>query len=162
MLTIGPKTAARSTVETCNGVLQKRWSCLHRLKLSPERACTVIMATIVLRNNLQVYSHWWYGHWRHRKSSQSRSEKSPRSRTGWRSWATRRQQLLLATLHSVLKFWIETITLNDSGCYCHIDQCYTRGAGNCSRVILLNPTDVEFDNVQTSTPITSRWCNQGV
>lgn len=41
----------RSTIERCNGVLKRRFFCLHTgLRMNPHRACTVIMAALVLHN----------------------------------------------------------------------------------------------------------------
>lgn len=43
--------STRSSIERCNGVLKRRFACLSTgIRMNPERACTVIMATIVLYN----------------------------------------------------------------------------------------------------------------
>ena len=46
----------RSTIERCNGVLKRRFSCLHsELRLSPKRACSVIIASIILHNKAIMF-----------------------------------------------------------------------------------------------------------
>ncbi|KAK7095731.1 hypothetical protein V1264_005102 [Littorina saxatilis] len=47
----GSHCSTRSTIERTNGVLKKRWHCLHsQLRYDPPRACRIIMACIVLHN----------------------------------------------------------------------------------------------------------------
>lgn len=44
-------TSTRVTIERCNGVLKRRWHCLHgELRYSPARACQIIKSCIVLHN----------------------------------------------------------------------------------------------------------------
>jgi len=41
----------RCSVERCIGVLKRRWHCLHtELRVSPQRACRIICACVVLHN----------------------------------------------------------------------------------------------------------------
>lgn len=42
--------STRNTVERCIGILKKRFACLNKLRMTPERACTVIVATCILHN----------------------------------------------------------------------------------------------------------------
>lgn len=47
----GRHTSTRSAIERCNGVLKRKFACLHQeIRMSPERACIVIKACIVLYN----------------------------------------------------------------------------------------------------------------
>ncbi|KAL1005452.1 hypothetical protein UPYG_G00059310 [Umbra pygmaea] len=42
---------ARCLIERCIGVLKRRFHCLHgEIRMKPERACTIIAATVVLHN----------------------------------------------------------------------------------------------------------------
>ena len=43
--------STRVTIERCNGVLKRRFHCMHaELRYSPERACKIILACLVLHN----------------------------------------------------------------------------------------------------------------
>ena len=42
--------STRNAIERCNGVLKRRFACLNKLRMNPERACDVIQACIVLHN----------------------------------------------------------------------------------------------------------------
>ncbi|XP_052236393.1 putative nuclease HARBI1 [Dreissena polymorpha] len=44
-------SSTRATIERCNGVLKRRWHCLHgELRYSPGKACKIIGACAVLHN----------------------------------------------------------------------------------------------------------------
>lgn len=41
----------RCTIERCIGILKRRWHCLHtELRVSPEKACEIICACVILHN----------------------------------------------------------------------------------------------------------------
>src|SRR6218665_223635 len=48
----------RCTIEQCIGVLKRRWHCLHtELRVTPQRACEIICACVVLHNHALHYNH---------------------------------------------------------------------------------------------------------
>ena len=48
----------RCTVERCIGVLKRRWHCLHtELRVSPQKACKMITACVVLHNRAMKLNH---------------------------------------------------------------------------------------------------------
>ena len=54
----GSHMVTRATIERCNGVLKRRFACLHSgLRMRPDRACTVIRATLVLHNKCIQLGH---------------------------------------------------------------------------------------------------------
>ena len=43
--------ATRSTIERCNGVLKRRWHCLHgEMRLAPTKVCRIISVCVMLHN----------------------------------------------------------------------------------------------------------------
>lgn len=48
----------RTVIERCNGILKRRFHCLHgELRVSPERACHIVAACTVLHNHALDYRH---------------------------------------------------------------------------------------------------------
>ena len=48
----------RCTIERCIGILKRRWYCLDaKLKVTPEKACEIICACVVLNNHAIHFSH---------------------------------------------------------------------------------------------------------
>ena len=54
----GSHRTTRTVTERCNGILKRRFHCLHgELRVSPERACNIIAACIILHNRAVDYKH---------------------------------------------------------------------------------------------------------
>ena len=54
----GSHRTTRTVIERCNGILKRRFHCLHgELRVSPERACKIITACIILHNRAVEYKH---------------------------------------------------------------------------------------------------------
>ena len=54
----GSYRTTRTVIERCNGILKRRFHCLHgELRVSPERVCNIVAACIVLHNRAVDYKH---------------------------------------------------------------------------------------------------------
>ena len=54
----GSHRTTRTVIERCNGILKRRFHCLHgELRVSQERACNIITACIILHNRAVDYKH---------------------------------------------------------------------------------------------------------
>ena len=54
----GAHRVTRSTIERCNGILKRRFHCLHcELRVSPATACRIIASCIILHNRAVDYNH---------------------------------------------------------------------------------------------------------
>ena len=47
-------SSTRSTVERCIGVAKRRWHCLRRLRVNPQKACKIIIVCLMLHNRART------------------------------------------------------------------------------------------------------------